>query len=42
MISIPLTGKVIGFEGLLFSFLLYALFSGGITPLIDNFTIGIS
>ncbi|CAG8728804.1 3210_t:CDS:2, partial [Funneliformis caledonium] len=38
-ISYPLTGKVIGFEGLLLSFLFCALFNGGIAPLIDNFTI---
>ncbi len=41
MISIPLIGKVIHFEGLLLSFLFGALFSGGITPLVDNFSIGI-
>jgi hypothetical protein len=40
MIGIPLIGKVTGFEGLLFSFLFYALFSGGISPLVDNFTLG--
>ncbi|CAI2193202.1 9978_t:CDS:2, partial [Funneliformis geosporum] len=38
-ISYPLIGKVIGFEGLLLSFLFSALFNGGISPLVDNFTI---
>ncbi|RIA80471.1 major facilitator superfamily domain-containing protein [Glomus cerebriforme] len=38
--SIPLFGKVVGFEGLLFLFFFYALFNGGISPLVDNFTIG--
>nr|CAG8503531.1 9581_t:CDS:2 [Entrophospora candida] len=41
IMSMPLIGQNFGFRGLFVLFLIYASFSGGIAPLIDNLSIGI-
>ncbi|CAG8444115.1 4446_t:CDS:10 [Acaulospora morrowiae] len=39
--TIPVVGKFIGFPGLIASFFVYAIFKGGVTPLVDNMTLNI-
>ncbi|CAG8467901.1 1611_t:CDS:2, partial [Dentiscutata erythropus] len=38
---LPFTGKLLGFGGLFINLVIYSLFNGGVSPLIDNLTINV-
>ncbi|CAG8541964.1 14751_t:CDS:2 [Acaulospora morrowiae] len=40
LIAIPTFGRIYGFAGLIIYYPIISLFSGGISPLVDNFTLG--